>query len=129
MDGRFDIHVDPVTSLVRIDLAGFFTVETLERFVATRAMAYQQLRCRPNQHLSLTDIRGMKIQSQEIVAAFGAILADPAYRSRRLAFVVASSLARMQLQRAIGTRDARCFTDPEEAERWVLSGDPVARAA
>lgn len=129
MDARFDIQVDPVTSLVTIDLAGFFTIEALDRFVAARALAYRQLRCGPNQHLSLTDVREMKIQSQEIVAAFGNILADPTCASRRLAFVVASSLARMQLQRAIGERDARCFTDRDEAERWVLSGGPVARAA
>ena len=83
----------------------------------------------PNDHLTLIDIRGMAIQAQEIVTRWGAVIADPAYRSRRLAFVVGTTLARTQLQRALGGRHARCFTDTAEAERWVLDGDPQAAAA
>lgn len=129
MQPEFEIKVDVPHSLVRIRLAGFFDDSSLRKFMAARKSAFQQLRCGPNQHLSLTDIRGMSIQTQEVVARWGAVLADPAYRSRRLAFIVGSTLARMQLQRAIGSRDARCFTDPRAAERWVLTGDAESRAA
>lgn len=125
MDGSFDIQVDSARDLVRTRLAGFFTQDTVTRFVADRAAAFRQLRCGPNQHLSLTDVREVQIQSQEIVAAFRAVLADPTYRSKRLAFVTPTSLARMQLLRAINERadgTTRCFTDPAAAERWVLTG-------
>lgn len=128
MEAAFEIDVDPVASLVKMKLSGFFTAESFAALVAARAVAFRRLRCGPNQHLSLTDIRAMKIQSQEMVATFSTMLADPKMRSRRLAFVVASSLARIQLQRAVGSREARFFTDPVEAERWVLTGDEAAAA-
>ena len=73
----------------------------------------------------------MKIQSQDIVAAFQDVLADPAYRSRKLAFVIAPTLARTQLLRAIGSRCVRTFDTLEEAEAWVrepyLSEPAVSR--
>lgn len=125
MDGSFDIRIDPARDLVRTRLSGFFTRDTVSGFIVARAEAFRQLRCGPNQHLSLTDVRDLQIQSQEIVAAFHQVLADPTYRSKRLAFITPVSLARMQLLRAISTRadgTTRCFNDPAEAERWVLSG-------
>jgi len=69
----------------------------------------------------LNDISGMAIQSQDVIAKWQAFLTNPAHRSRRLAFVVASALARMQLQRAIGDRDAQVFTNAQEAEQWLFA--------
>ncbi len=130
MTPSFDIQVDAARDLVRIRLAGFFDDATLRAFLHARKLAFERLRCGPNRHLSITDIRGMAIQAQDVVTRWHAVLADPAYASRRLAFVVASTLARTQLQRAIGSRYAQCFTDPDAAERWVLTGDDAeSRAA
>lgn len=129
MRPEYEIDVDVARSLVRMRLAGFFDDHAIRRYLAARKLALLRLRCGPNEHLSLTDVRGMAIQTQDMVTRWGQVLADPAYRSKRLAFVVASTLARMQLQRAIGGRDARCFTDMAEAEQWVLHGDPEAAAA
>ena len=132
MDGTYDITIDPVRHLVRTRLTGFFSPAIHRDYLAARAVAFQQLRCGANEHLSLTDIRDMKIQAQDIVAAFEATLADPAYRSKRLGFIVASTLARVQLQRALGDRlgnGVQCFADPPAAERGVLTGPPCGRAA
>ncbi len=129
MSAEYSIAVDPSRDLVRIRMSGFFTHADIEGFLAARNEAHAQLTCRPNAHLTLNDIREMKIQSQEIVDAFRAMLAAPDYRSRRLAFVVSSTLARSQLGRALGGRDARCFEDIEAAERWLLTGKDEARAA
>lgn len=123
MSAAYTFDVDPARDLVRIRMDGFFTVEDIHGFVAARAEAHRQLLCGPNQHLTLNDLRGMKIQSQEIVAEFRDLLAAPQYRSRRLAFVVATSLARQQLLRALASRDARCFLDIASAEAWLLTGD------
>ncbi|OYX39464.1 MULTISPECIES: hypothetical protein [unclassified Sphingomonas] len=123
MNAFFSIQADPARDLVKIKLKGFFTPAALQAFKDERRIVHQQLRCGPNQHLSLADTREIGIQSQEMVAQFHGMLADPSYRSRKLAFVVASSLARMQLMRAIGSRTAQCFTDPVEAEEWLLAED------
>ena len=123
----FTIETDPARDLVRIRLSGFFSVDDVKRFQAELLLTHRQLGCaRKGGPLTINDISTMAIQSQDVVARWGAFLADPAHRSRRLAFVVGSTLARMQLQRVIGGRDARVFTDPVEAEEWLFADAAVA---
>jgi len=104
-------------------MAGLFTRKDIAAFLEARERAHAELGCAPNMHVTLNDVTDMKIQSQEIVAAFRMMLSDPAYRSRRLAFVAAPTLARGQLLRALQDRDgqARCFNTVEEAEAWLLA--------
>ena len=126
MSAEFSFEADPARDLVRIRMSGFFTTNDIRDFMAARAVAHRQLRCAPNTHFTLNDIRGMKIQSQEIVDAFREMLAGPEYRSRRLAFIVSPTLARTQLIRAIASREARCFQDAWQAETWLFVGDAAA---
>ncbi|MBB4100944.1 hypothetical protein [Sphingomonas kyeonggiensis] len=128
MSADFAIDVDPARDLVRIRMSGFFTPEDIDAFLAARAVAHTQLRCGPNQHLTLNDLSDMKIQSQDSVEMFRAMLADPIYRSRRLAFVIGRTLARTQLQRALDRRTARCFDDSWAAEAWLFAGSDRAAA-
>lgn len=116
---RMSFDVEPERDLVRITLAGFFTPADVDRFVAARDAAHAQLRSAPNAHVTLVDMRAMQIQSQETVAAFQRVLTDPRAVSRRLAFVVARSLARLQIKRAAAEREAAYFTTIEDAEAWV----------
>ena len=85
-----------------------------------RRQAHDKLSCPANAHLTLNDIRGMDIQSHDIVDAFREMLAAPEYRSRRLAFVVANTLARSQVIRALESRTARWFTDPAQDLTVIL---------
>ena len=75
----------------------------------------------------------MAAQPHSTVDTFAEMLADPEYRSRRLAFVVAPYLARTQVLRALTNRAGKCFTDPVAAEEWLLAEDqeiaPLRRAA
>lgn len=123
MDAQYKVEVDPVTNIVRHYLAGFFEAEDVARYVAARDAAHKTLTCGPNEHVTLVDVRDMKIQPQDIVQAFGSVLANPRYRSRKLAFVVALSLARMQLLRAAAGRNAKFFNNLKDAEAWLLSDD------
>jgi hypothetical protein len=123
MDAIYNVEVDPVRNIVRHYLAGFFEPTDVERYVAARNAAHARLTSGPNEHVTLVDVRDMKIQQQDIVKAFGGVLADPRHRSRKLAFVVALSLARTQLQRASASRDAQYFTDPDEAEAWLMAAE------
>ena len=128
MQSEFNIEIDTARDLLRVRLAGFFDEPALSSFLAARELAYRQLRCAPHQHLSLIDVREMAIQTQDMVSRWGQVLSDPTYHSKRIAFVIASTLARLQLHRAIGTRDVRYSTDVAEAERWLLSGDRAEAA-
>jgi hypothetical protein len=123
MKAEFSIEVEPERNLVRIRMAGFFRQADIAHFIEVRREAHEALACGPNAHLTLNDIRAMDIQSHDVVDAFRKILAEPEYRSRRLAFVVGYTLARSQAIRAIESREARCFTDPIQAEAWLLTDD------
>ena len=101
-------------------MSGLFTHDDIAAFLEARTRAHAELSCAPNQHLTLNDLTGMKIQPQDAVAAFRLMLSDPDVRSRRLAFVAGQTLARSQLMRALDGREARCFDNVEEAEAWLL---------
>ena len=125
----FTIEIDPARDLVRIRLSGFFSVDDVGRFQAELLVAHRRLGCgRKGGPLTINDISDMAIQSQDVVARWSAFLADPAHRSRRLAFVVGSTLARMQLQRVIGGRDAKVFTAADDAEQWLFAEAASAAA-
>src|SRR6478672_4518695 len=120
MNASFSFEIARPRDLVRIQMSGLFTVADVAAFVEARRRAHPQLGCAPNRHLTLNDVRQMKIQTQEIVAEFRLMLSDPAYKSRRLAFVAAPTLARGQLLRALQDREARCFETIEAAEAWLF---------
>lgn len=115
----YELCVDPLRKYIRITMSGFFGEGDVKSFVAARDAAHIRLRCAPNQHVTLVDMRGMQIQPQPIVELFKSVLANPTYRSKLLAVVVATSLARMQIKRATEHRDVKFFTTTEEAEHWL----------
>ena len=121
MQPLFAFDVVPAHDLIRISMAGFFEAEDIIRFCQAMKLAHEKLACAPNQHRTLVDIRGMRIQSQETVAAFGKVLADPHYIAKQLAVVMTTNLVRKQIQRAAVERDARYFDDVEAAEHWLLA--------
>jgi hypothetical protein len=129
MHPRFSIAIDPKRDLVTIVMNGLLLPGDVSDFFEARREAHKMLNCAPGRHFTLTDLRATHIQTQETVDAFGALLADPQSRARRLAFVVAPTLVRSQLQRALAGRDGRCFADPREAKAWLLEEDEAVREA
>ena len=126
MSASFQIDVDVTSSLVRMTMGGLFEPADIQRFLVARDAAHLRLLCGPNEHLTLNDLREMKIQPQAAVAGFQKLLASPRHRSRRLAFVTGPTLARTQLQRALaGRTDTRCFGEVAPAERWLLEDVPA----
>ncbi|MBA4047730.1 MAG: hypothetical protein C0476_04225 [Sphingomonas sp.] len=120
MSANFYFDVDVRRNLVVITLGGFFSRADVDAFLTAREVAHARLRCGPNEHVTLADVRAMKIQAQDIVVAWADVLAGAAYRSRRLAFVQASSLARLQLKRAAAMRDVGYFTSMDDAQAWLF---------
>jgi len=121
MSATFSFDVDPARNLVRISMSGFFQREDIIALAAARDKAHEELRCPANAHVTLIDVRQLKIQSQETMGAFEALLAARDQRSRRLALVVAQTLARTQVERTLASRPgAACFSDPFAALAWLL---------
>jgi len=119
VDAGFDSAPDPPRRLMRVCLSGFFESEDVRAFAAQYRERLQDLGGAG--HLTLVDIRTMKIQAQEIVAAFSGFMAAPDVRSRKLAFVCASTLARLQAQRLTDREEVRFFDDAASAEAWLTA--------
>ena len=120
MTGAFTVDADPSRQVLRITMSGFFEPAQIAELRDGVAAAIAQLRCPPGRHLTLVDIRQMDIQSQEAVAQFEQLLSTPQVRSRKIAFIVARSLARLQIKRAASHRDADYFEDEGAAEAWLI---------
>lgn len=128
MGAKFSFDIDPTRGLVRITMAGLFSLADIRAFFDARREAHEALGWPKNAHVTVNDVRAMKIQPQDSVAAFYEMLADPDYRSRKLAFVTAPTLARAQLVRALGGReDARCFGELADAEAWLFADSDEAK--
>lgn len=123
MSAKFSIRADRACGLIRITMSDLLTLDDVERFYAERTRAHDELGLPRNMHMTLNDVRDLKILPQPTLAAFVEMLADPDYHSRKLAFVVGPTLVRGQVMRAIGERpNVRCFTEMVEAEEWLLAG-------
>lgn len=121
MPGSFSISVDRSNSALLIAMSGFFDQDEVAAFVTVLNLKLDQLRCGANEHLTLCDVSAMSIQTQDIVAAFSRVVGNGPLRSKKLAFVTGSSLARMQTQRLTGREGVRFFTDVDTAKEWLFS--------
>ena len=126
MSAHFTISVDRPRNLIDVRMSGFYALDDVQRYAAAIGEATLTLGGDPGRQRMLSDITGMQIQSQEIVAAFAAFMADPRYAARRIAFVVETSLARMQLNRAKMGREAQVFHSRDEAESWLFADHQAA---
>jgi hypothetical protein len=119
----FLIRIEQPDNLVRIEMGGFFGQDDIQALRRTLEEKLLALTCAPNAHLTLADVRAMKIQTQDVVASFSTVVGDPKFRSKRLAFVTGSSLARLQTRRLTDRPGVAFFTEVEAAEAWLRSGD------
>jgi hypothetical protein len=129
MSAHFNIELDPARKLLFVELSGFYTVADVHRYHAAVHAATARLGGMPSAQRMVCDISGMRIQTQDVVQAFSGVMADPKYKHRKVALVVASTLARMQAQRTTGARDAQFFASREEAEAWLFSSPDATSAA
>jgi hypothetical protein len=121
MTATHDIQLDPVRKLLTLTLTGFFDVSYVAIIREAIVEGIGKLGCPPNRHITLVNISDSKLQAQDSVAAFGAIIVDPRIMSRRLAVVVGTSLARMQIRRILKRDDAECFETVAAARLWLFS--------
>jgi hypothetical protein len=127
MDAEFAIVADRSLGTLRVTMSGFFDHGSVEAFVRDVHLKLDQLGARPNEHLMLCDVRRMKIQTQDVVRLFSAIVGSPRLRSKRLAFVTGSSLSRLQAKRLTDRAGVLFFSDVAAAEEWLFDEPTSAR--
>lgn len=119
MAGQFDITLSPADCLVRLTMSGFFEPAEIQQLASGMVDAVARLGCPPHEHLTMCDIRAMAIQSQDAVGHFSRLVGAEPIRSRKLAFVTAKSLARLQARRLTDRADVEFFETVEAAEAWL----------
>jgi len=127
MSPTFEVTIDTARKLLRVTLTGFFDVQDVEALEAEKVLALRRLAVAPNQHLTLVDVSGCKLQPQDVFHAFQSAIGDPRYMAKRIAFVTGSSLARMQVRRMLLRDDAAFFDTIEAAEAWLFRPEAAAR--
>jgi len=120
MDAHFSIEIEPERCLLHIIMGGFFGNEDVSEFRNDLTESLYRLGCSLNDHLTLCDVSAMKMQTQDMVGVFSNVVGDPVFRSRKLAFVTGSTLARMQTRRLTNREGVAYFTDADEAKTWLL---------
>ncbi len=121
MRGWFVVGAERKANLIRLTMGGFFDGATIQQLRAELVEAVASLSCPPNDHVTLCDIRQMDIQSQERVGDFSRLVGSEDLRSRKLAFVTAKSLARLQAKRLTSREGVDFFTDIDTALAWLTS--------
>ncbi|HEX8302048.1 hypothetical protein [Sphingomonas sp.] len=130
MAPSYEISIDPARGLLRIIVRGFLSLDDLVDILAAQKKAVVQLGLGPNEHIALCDFSSGALQSQDVIQLSRAALANPSFMARRVAFVITSALARLQLRRMLVRDDAAFFETIEDAEAWLFDDTaPDARVA
>jgi len=117
----FTIVADARLKLLRVRLAGFFSLEEVGSFAEAAQNAVADMGCSSGDWLHSCDISQMPLQAQSVTDAFDLFINHPNRRSQRLAIITGSSPVRMQIRRLLGRSDAALFKTIGEADEWLLS--------
>lgn len=115
------ISVDPKRLLVTLRLAGFMTVEDVQRIAAEEQAAVRSLGVPSGVHNFLIDARALETQAAEIVAFVQTTTDSVPLKPRRLAILARYGLNKIQARRMIGDREIGLFDDDEEALAYLLA--------
>ena len=111
---------EPHRKLVRAVMRGLLTVEEVERFAREEQAAVRGMGLRSGEFVLIIDALDGQTQTQDVMAAFQALLLDSPVKARKVATVRRSALDRMQSRRVSQLRaSAQVFDNLAEAEAWL----------
>ena len=115
-----NITVDRSSGIVRMQLSGFWSHDNFEGFKREVIKAVANLGIAPGEHMILIDLREATLQTQALISDAQAFMAGAENKARRVAFVVASALSRMQTKRLAIRPGIALFETIENAEKWLF---------
>ncbi len=119
----YQIIIDRPRSLVFARVSGFLDSQTIAEIVAQTRLLGNELRQSSGRFDLLCDLTATKVTSSEAAGGYSDLLGNPSARhlwADRIAYVTASALLRLQIERAIAARsDVRVFGDRRTALAWL----------
>lgn len=115
----YEISLDRDCKLLRVAFKGLWDIQTLDRYEAERETAVRGAGWRSGEYDYLLDLRDHPVQPRDVAAR-----GDEHYRTfqprpRKLAMIVTSALARMQVTRVVKGTHERFFDDDKAALAWL----------
>ncbi len=128
---HFAIRHDESRGLIVFSLTGFLNDEESRNCLLQLSNHWAKARRRHGRVLFLVDASKSEVQSPAILGQLRGASAQTAAKGDRIAFVVASSLLKMQFRRAIreSTAAVEFFMSISAAETWILACEPPALTA
>jgi hypothetical protein len=122
---RHKVTLDPVTRLLIVEMSGLVSPEDAGWIGEEVRAAIRSLGEHVGSHVTLYDVAGVPVVPPATVALLQHTFSNPAVRAlwaRKVAFVVGTALARMQVQRLKEVReDIGVFDDRQAAIDWLLA--------
>ena len=122
----YRIDVDSARALVTVDVAGFWTVDTIGPFARDLGAAVRRLNA-TDRHALVVGFDEADIAPGPVIEALRHLVVAGPTRARRMALYTASALKRLQVKRIADAREmAMVFTTRQEAEDWACARDSLA---
>lgn len=121
--GGFSIGVDDKNDVLLVVGSGFWSVETIERHFDDLSELLNRHRIAGKSVRVLVDIREAAVQAPDVMSCVKK-RTDNIYESQdRVAVVVPSALAKMQMRRSLASQIHEVFTELDSARQWL--GQPT----
>ena len=117
------VRYEPVAHRLRIRIAGFWSVDDVQRYGAALLAAVGPIPEGSRDFDVLIDATDFPVQTQEVSTALNRIMtvADQMNPTGRKVIVVGSVMNKLQAQRALASPTVRVFLAMGEAEAWLAS--------
>lgn len=117
----FTFQVQP-PGIICVETKGFWTIEEADRYLAELTGHVEKMRREQGYALVLVDGREGVVQAPPVMERVSGIqsilIRDPRDRA---AYVVESSLAKLQAQRLSTSEQLKVFLSPSAARTWILA--------
>lgn len=125
----FRLAYDPGRNRIRIDIRGFWTVETVHAFAAAAGAKAMEVRAIRDDYDVLIDSRDFPVQANEVADLLPRIAEGGlALTTGRAASVVGSHLNKLQAERTQTHPRLKIFLTMKDAEAWLAAAALPAAA-
>ena len=119
-EGNYTIGFDPATRRLSLRLVGFRSDATMDAFASELRTTIERIATTSARFDTLSDAGAFPIQSSGVAAKFGQLMHGlGAARHDRIAVLVASTLNKLQAERALGGDSVRVFLKHDDARAWL----------
>ncbi|MDE0932004.1 MAG: hypothetical protein OSA47_00160 [Novosphingopyxis baekryungensis] len=121
----FALSVEPTRRLISITLPSNIDPAIAREIGAAKARAADQLGDIERGHVTLFDVRALRVQPQSIMQMFADFVRDTPRKSLKVAILVGEGTSRMQFRRLAEAEaireDLKLFTERTSAVDWLLA--------